>query len=350
MIYSITIIPGLENIARQEIIARFGDTKRFKILTRKPQRIIFQYTGNPKNLLSIRTAEHLFIVIKHLPNMTRSRSSLADIKKALTHHNFEKTLTCCRQVGISIRKRAQFRVISRMSGIRNFQKRDLAHIVERVLIDRGWHPTQSNTALDVSVELHAQDAYISIRLSKSDFAQRSYRTEHVPNTLKPTIAYSMVHLSQPHPNDVFLDPMCGAGTILLERAYADRYRYLIGGDISTKAISATQKNCGRKHQPRQFFHWDAQSLPLQPNSIDKIVSNLPIITENEDQSNIQRLCKQVLSQCETVMKPGGRMVLFSMQSDLLNSILKQQTTLGTRQQIGINIGGKQGRIFVVKKY
>ena len=350
MVYSITILPGLENIARQEIIARFGDTKRFKILTRKPQRIIFQYTGNPKDLLSIRTAEHLFIVIKHLPNMTRSRSSLANIKKSLTHHNFEKTLTCCRQVGISIRKRTQFRVISRMSGFRNFQKRELQQVIERSLIDRGWYLTNSNGRLDVWGEMHGQDAYISIKLSKSDFAQRSYKTEHVPNTLKPTIAYGMVNLSQPHPNDVFLDPMCGAGTILLERAYADRYRYLIGGDISTKAIIATQKNFGRKHQPRHFIHWDAQSLPLQPNSIDKIVCNIPTKFEDDNSSILTKLYNQVLSQFAIVLKPGGRIVLLSMQSDLLNRTLKQHNVLRTNQQIGINTGGKQGRIFVVRKY
>lgn len=348
MIYSIFVTAGLENTARQEIIARFGTTEKFKILMRKPQRIVFQYSGNPKDLLSLRTAEHLFVVIKHIPNMTRSRSSLTAIRQSLTRFNFGETLTCCRQVGLSIRKRVPFRVISRMSGFRNFQKRDFQQVVERVLIDRGWQLTQSSSGLDVWAEVHGQDAYISIRLSKPEMAQRSYKQVHVPQSIKPTLAYGMVWLSQPHPNDIFLDPMCGAGTILLERAFAQRYRYLIGGDISKDALNATQRNFGRQHQPRQFFHWDAQSPPLKPNSVDKIVCNLPAVGKNEKSSQLANLYRKCLHQYETVLKPNGKMVLLTLQSTLLDKILKQQKSLKTMQRVSVDVGGKRGKIFVIR--
>lgn len=347
MIYSIFVTAGLENLARQEIIARFGDSKRFKIVMRKPQRIIFQYTGNPKDLLSLRTAESLFLVIKHIPNMTRSRRSLTAISSFLNRQNFSQAITVCRQVGMRIRKRISFRVISRMSGYRNFQKRDLQHIVERSLVDKGWNLSQSESGLDVWAEVHGEDGYISIRLSKPDMAQRSYKQEQVPQTLKPTVAYSMVMLSKPQPNDTVLDPMCGAGTILLERAFSGRYRYLIGGDISEEAVRATQINFGRKHQPRQFFHWDAQSLPIQPNSVDKVVCNLPIEQNNSQNADLGNLYRVCLTQLEEVIKPGGKIVLLSMNPALLNKILKQQNALNVRQQVGINSGGKRGRIFVV---
>lgn len=347
MIYSIFVTAGLENLARQEINARFGDSKQFKIVMRKPKRIIFQYTGNPKELLSLRTAESLFLVIKHIPNMTRSRRSLTAISNFLNRQNFAQAITVCRQVDMRIRKRISFRVISRMSGYRNFQKRDLQHIVERSLVDKGWHLTHSGNGLDVWVELHGEDAYISIRLSKPDMSQRSYKQEQVPQTLKPTVAYSMVMLSKPHPDDIFLDPMCGAGTLLLERAFSGRYRYLIGGDISEEAVRATQMNFGRKHQPRQFFHWNAQSLPIQPNSVDKIVCNLPIDKSSDRNDNMPNLYNRFLTQFEEVIKPGGKMVLLSMNPALLNSILKQQNALNVRQQVGINFSGKRGRIFVV---
>ncbi len=347
MIYSIFVTAGLENLARQEIIARFGDTKQFKIVMRKPQRIIFQYTGNPKDLLSLRTAESLFLVIKHIPNMTRSRRSLTAISNFLNRQNFAQAITVCRQVDMRVRKRISFRVISRMSGYRNFQKRDLQHIVERALVDKGWNLSQSESGLDVWAEVHGEDGYISIRLSKPDMSRRSYKQEQVPQTLKPTIAYSMVMLSKPHPDDTVLDPMCGAGTILLERAFSGRYRYLIGGDISEEAVRATHKNFGRKHQPRQFFHWDAQSLPLQPNSVDKIISNLPIEQDKRYSTDLNNLYRVCLTQFEEVMRPGGKMVLLSMNPSLLNKILKEQNALNVRQQVGINFGGKRGRIFVI---
>ncbi len=347
MIYSIFVSAGLENIARQEIISRFGDTEQFKILMRKPQRIVFQYSGNAKDLLSLRAAEHLFLVVKHIPKMTRSRRSLSAISSSLTRFNFAKALACCRQIGISMRKRIPFRVISRMTGFRNFQKRDLQQIVERALINRGWHLTQSSSGLDVWAEVHGEDGYISIRLSKTDMAQRSNKLVRVPQSTKPTLAYSMVWLSQPHPNDIYLDPMCGSGTILLERAVTGRYRHLIGGDISEDALDATQKNFGRQHQPRQFFHWDAQKLPLQPNMIDKIVCNLQIPERNGNTSHLAYLYRQCVSQFENVLKSGGKMVLLTLNHTLLDKILKQQESLKTRQQVNVDVGGKRGRIFVI---
>lgn len=337
----------MENIARQEIIARFGNTKQFKIITRKPQRIIFQYMGNTKELLSLRTAECLFLLIKHLPNMTRSRRSLTAISSSLSRYNFTQAISCCRQVGLSIRKRVLFRVISRMSGYRNFQKRDLQQIVERSLIDKGWYLSESDTGLDVWAEIHGEDGYLSVRLSKPDMSQRSYKQVQVPHTLKPTVAYSMVRLSKPHPDDIFLDPMCGAGTILLERAFSGRYRYLLGGDISEEAIYATIKNFGRQHQPRQFFHWDSEVLPIQPGSVDKIVCNLPIDGLGTTTTDLYHHYQRFLKQFESAIKPGGNMVLLSMQSAPLNRLLKNQNKLKTRQQVGININGKKGRIFVV---
>ncbi len=347
MIYSIFVTAGLENLARQEITARYGDTKQFKIILRKPQRIVFQYTGNPKDLLSLRTAECLFLVIKHIPKMTRSRRSLTAIRSFLNRNNFTHAINVCRQVGIRVRKRISFRVISRMSGLRNFQKKDLQQIVERSLVDKGWYLSHSDSGLDVWTEVHGDDAYISIRLSKPDMSQRSYKQEQVPQTLKPTIAYSMVMLSRPNQDDIFLDPMCGAGTILLERAASARYRYLIGGDISEEAIYATQRNFGRKHQPRQFIHWDSEVLPIQPNSVDKIVCNLPIDNIYNRNDTMQDQYRHFLIQFEAVIKPGGKMVLLSMNPSLLNKVFKQHNTLYAPQQVGVQYGGKRGRIFVV---
>ena len=137
--------------------------------------------------------------------MTRSRSSLAALSGSLTRFNFKETSECCRQVGINVRKRTPFRVTSRLSGKRNFRRLDLQRVVERALLDRGWYLAKGAAALDVWAEVHGDDGYISVKLSPNDMAQRPYKQAHIPASLKPTVAYSMVRLSRPHPDDVFLD-------------------------------------------------------------------------------------------------------------------------------------------------
>ncbi len=348
MLYSIIVSAGLERIARDELTQRFDDTGHLKILDRRPQRLLFRYTGNPNDLLSLRTAEHLFLVLKHIGKMTRSRGSLAALSGPLARFNFKEAFECCRQVGLNVRRRMPFRVTSRLSGKRNFRRLDLQQVVERVFLDRGWYLANSKAALDVWAEVHGDDGYISIKLSKNDMAQRPYKQAHIPASLKPTIAYSMVRLSRPHPKDVFLDAMCGAGTILLERALIDRYDYLIGGDISTEALDATVTNFGRKHQPRQFFHWDARTLPIQSNTVDKIVCNLPFGETIGNVPQLTNLYRQSLKEYERVLKPRGRIVLLTSQRGLLDSELKQRGFLRATQQLTVDVRGMRAWIYVIR--
>lgn len=348
MLYSIIVSAGLETIAREELSERFADTGHLKILERKPQRILFQYAGNPRELLSLRTAEHLFLVLKRIPKMTRSRSSLAALRGSLSRMGFKEVFECCRQMGISVRKRVPFRVTSRLSGKRNFRRLDLQRVIESALSERGWYLASSNAALDVWAEVHGDDGYISLKLSSNDMAQRPYKHAHIPASLKPTLAYGMVRLSQPHPNDVFLDAMCGAGTILLERADIDRYRYLIGGDVSTEALDATVTNFGRKHQPRQFFHWDARTLPLRSNTVDKIVCNLPFGETIGNIPQLTNLYRHCLREYARVLKPKGKMVLLTSQDTLFNSELKQRRSLKITQRLTVDVRGMQARIYVIR--
>ncbi len=345
MLYSIIVTAGLEKIAHQELTERFGDTGKLKILGPKPQRIFFHYTGEPSELLSMRTAEHLFLVLRRFPRMTRSRRSLTALSTSLARFNFSETFTCCRKAGIRIGKRVMFRVTSRLSGQRNFRRLDLQRVVERALQARGWHLTHAQPLLDFWAEIHGDDGYLSIRLSPIEMAQRSYKQAHIPASLKPTLAYSMVKLSQPHPNDVFLDAMCGAGTILLERASLGRYRYLIGGDISTDALAATQTNFGRKHRPRQFFQWDACNLPLRAQTVDKIVCNLPFGLTHGNASQLMNLYRHCFRQFATVLKPRGCIVLLTSQRQLLETLLKQHQTLKAAQRFAVDVRGTRAWIF-----
>jgi tRNA (guanine6-N2)-methyltransferase len=80
---------------------------------------------------------------------------------------------------------------------------------------------------------------------------------HLPASLRPTVAAAMVLLSDPRPDDVFLDSMCGGGTLLIERAQFGRYGLLLGGDIEPRALEASRRNIGPRYRPIQIHHWDA---------------------------------------------------------------------------------------------
>ena len=338
-LYSISVCGGLEKIALEELEARFNHTGELEVVGHRPKRILFRYSGDAEQLLSLRAAENVFLIIRVFKDMTRSRRSLTMLKKTLGRFDFRRHLEICRKAGVRIRHRITFRVTSRMSTRHNYRRIDIQRAVEEVLVSCGWYRTDENPALDVWVENHGNEAYVAIRISPIEMGQRDYKHAHIPASLKPTVAYCLVRLSDPQRDDVFLDAMCGAGTILIERAYSGRYRYLLGGDVFPSAIQAAQLNINKKHRPRQLFLWDAQFLPLTQWSVDKVVCNLPFGERGND-GELTKLYRRFLKECERVLKPTGRMVLLTTQQSTLEYLLKQrESTIKIRRKFRINLLG-----------
>ena len=78
--------------------------------------------------------------------------------------------------------------------------------------------------LEFWASLIEDELIVGVRLSDNEMRHRDYLPASVPASLKPTVAYAMITLTEPAADDVFLEPMCGAGTILIERAHTSRYR------------------------------------------------------------------------------------------------------------------------------
>src|SRR5206468_7807449 len=141
---------------------------------------------------------------------------------------------------------------------------------------------------------------------------------HTPASLKPTVAAALVELSAPAARDVFIDAMCGAGTILRERADAGSAGRIIGGDIDAEAIAAARENVGRVPQ---VALWDAQRLPLRTASVDAVVTNPPYGRRHGASDGIDRLYRSAMRETERVLRRGGRCVVLSgAPSELLHAL------------------------------
>ncbi len=344
--YSVLMRRGLMETTRQEIQRRLLDKGRVEIVAQEPERILIRYSGDPRELLSLRSAEQVFLVVKVLPKMTRSRHSLTALEKSLRRIDFQPYFDICRRVGIRLRKRVTFSVRSRMIGLRNFRRADIQRGVERAFISYGWRPIEENPALEIWVEADEARVTISIKLSPSGMASRNYKRANFSTSLRPNVAYSLVQLSDPQPEDIFVDPMCGDGTILIERAYSGRYRCLLGGDNSPEAVEAAQTNIGRKHQPRQLFHWDPRTLPLDRRSVDKIVCNLTAGEKGADESEVAELYWEFLTECDRALKPTGRMILLTTQRFVLDSLLKAQPAFTTKRRFQIDLRTQNPWVYV----
>src|SRR5262249_52953193 len=116
-----------------------------------------------------------------------------------------------------------------------------------------WRHVEENASLEIWLTIDERRAICGVRLSDRTMRHRKYKMDHLPASLRPTVAAAMVRLADAKPGQVVVDPMCGAGTILAEQlGAAQRGRganvELWGGDREASALRAAGANLRRLGQ------------------------------------------------------------------------------------------------------
>jgi tRNA (guanine6-N2)-methyltransferase len=146
----------------------------------------------------------------------------------------------------------------------------------------------------------------------------------VPASTNPVIAALLVQLLKARPGDVVYDPFCGAGTLLVEAAALDGDLVLLGSDISWTALTEATAN----RAAPLLFRADATRLPVPPDSVDRLVSNLPFGKRVGSHSANVKLYPAFIAELSRVLRADGRAVLLTDDKNLLRRSV--QSTPGTR--------------------
>jgi 23S rRNA G2445 N2-methylase RlmL len=212
-----------------------------------------------------------------------------------------------------------------------------------------WRLVEDHAEVEVWLTLLQGEGLYGLRLSDRSMRHRTYKIRHLPASLRPTVAYVLAFLSDPQPQEVFLDPMCGAGTVLIERALAGRYGLLLGGDSDPAAVQASLENIGPRYKPIQVRRWDATSLPLEDHSVDKVACNLPFGEQIGTHEGNVALYPRALREMERVVRPGGRLVLLTGEHQLMKAALAQSQGLHLREAVDLWVLGMPARIYVMDR-
>lgn len=355
-LYYIHTMPGLEGVAAEELKARFPEAslEGYKQIPERNGLALFTYAGNPEDLLTLRTIEDLFVVAARLPKVPWGYEGLSAIYEGLS-----RAEGIANAFALALPKQPRrapqgtFRVIARLV-TKNppYRRLDLERSVEKAIErqTRGqWRAANEDANVEVWANLIGFDFLCGVRLSPSTVRQREYKQEHLPASLRPSVAAALVWLSKPSPKDIFLDPFCGAGTILIERALAGRHRLLLGGDRDEQALAAAAENIGPRHKPRQLFRWEATRLPLAEASVDVLVSNPPYGIQIGRPREIPALYKAFVQEAARVLMPRGRAVLLSGQGELLLDLLKTQGAFAIHRALSIQLLGRQATVIVARR-
>jgi tRNA (guanine6-N2)-methyltransferase len=355
MNYLLSVFPGLARVAAEELREKCGQKAGRPLRMRNAELVPVQ-AGVGGLLLELRTVEDVFVELgRH-----KLSGQLADVKALPQAPVWGKPLrealaVWSRVTGRPLVKRQQFRVVVQADDVqwRQYRRQELMLAAERAMLAAGasWRLNRDETPLEVWLQQVGRELVVSVRLSDNTRRQRGGRAVEREAALRPTVAAALVWLTRLRDADVFLDPMCGSGTILLERAVAGRYQQLVGGDSDPAAVAAALANFGPRHQPRRIERWDARALPLADDSVTAIACNLPWGRQVGEKAAMPALYAAVLPEWARVLASGGRMVLLTSEWDVLKTELRARPELELEQTVAnVEILGRRADIFVLTKH
>jgi 23S rRNA G2445 N2-methylase RlmL len=348
--------PGFEAIAAQELAARLEGAALAG--TRRAGdhcgMALFTYGGDPQDLEALRTAEDLFALVAHVRDLPADRRALKELQAAAVRSSdVESVLELAADIHPARRRRgpAHFRVIARQVGPAPYRRQEAQEAVALGIASRRDHDWRlsSERGLEFWLTLWPGEAILAVRLSDSRMRHREYKVAHLPASLRPSAAAALVWLTRPKDDDLFLDPMCGAGTILIERAHAGRYRLLLGGDLRAEAVAAARENVGRRYQPIKLEQWDATRLPVDAGTVTACAVNLPFGLQMGSAAENRALYPAFLREMRRVMAKGARLAALTGDSTALTDSLLGTRKMSSLESYRVRLLGRAATVFVVER-
>ena len=267
-------------------------------------------------LLDLRTVDDVFLDLATWVGIPAQRSALEKLRELSGMLRLEPALEAVaglRHVGPA----PDFSVTVNFVGKRNYSADEIKIAVADGLVSRyPWaYTSEDRSAVNIRVFIEHETAFVGMRLSASALHSRAYKQAHISGSLKPSVAAAMLELGEALPGMHILDPMCGAGTIVIEAALRGAKSW--GGDSGREALAAAAANAQSAGVGPRFASWDAQSLPLDARSVDRVVCNLPwgrqVVVDEQMGAFYRKGCAEM----ERVLIPGGQIILLTSLPDLV---------------------------------
>lgn len=334
------VAEGLERIAMSEMRRKFDDRIERLDAGERPGEIRFTYIGNPYQLLKLQTVQAVYAIQhfavprpkallghQHFTALLKQIAAIRDLSPEGAYSSLHINAAGS-ESSVMKRLRDELAAATRLQPAEN----------EGDLLIRLRHPPGDDETWEAL-----------IRLSPRPLATRSWRVCNREGALNATIANAMVFLTQPKPDDVFLNLLCGTATLLIERLALEEAQSAVGYDEDESALDCARRNieaAGLSDKIR-LNRGDARDLPVAAKSVDAICADLPfghLVGSHE--GNVE-LYPAVLREAARLLKPGGRCVIISHEVRLMESLLDDSPHWATEQVIRVAQGGLNPRIFVL---
>jgi tRNA (guanine6-N2)-methyltransferase len=314
---------GLEQVSAQEMAA-LPETTVKNIAYRRVE----VACKDIDSLATLRTVDDVFIKLQTWTEVGHHRSELARFTTLSSELDLEALVSLIKRIRPVIRT-PRFSVTANFVGKRNYSAPEIkASVADGILSHYDeWRYSEDDEESDINLRVFIEHdtALIGMRLFKHPLHRRDYKIEHMPGSLKPPIAAALARLAGVKAGMTVLDPFCGGGTILVEVALMGANA--VGGDVNLEALVTTQDNADNAGVQVVVQHWDAAKIPLNDDSADCVISNLPWGRQVEVNDNLKALYQASLAEMQRVVKAGGQILLLTTLPELLGIDSAEQTEI-----------------------
>ena len=316
--------PGLEPIAADEIERDLGG----EVKKTGNGVVVFRVPVIDESVLRLRTVEDVFLLAWGTDDLTHRAEDLEKIEHWTARQpDWNSLLRLHHALRPRPKGKPSYHLVAQKDGEHAYFRRDAQSRPARGLtavFPPTWREVEEDAAVEVWLTINDRTAVCGLRLSDRTMRHRTYKLEHRPASLRPTVAAALVRLAEVRPLHTVLDPMCGAGTILAEYlSLARGWRGVtvppaLGGDVEFGAARAAGANL-RRLGPALLCQWDATRLPLADAAADRIVCNPPFGKQLSNPAAAAALYRRAVPEFDRVLKAGGQAVLLVSDAGALRA-------------------------------
>lgn len=336
------VVTGLKDYAVAELRAVYGN-RAFPLNSDRAEELPFQFDAHLESLLALRLSLAVYLV-RHYP-IPRPQALLGH--QHLTE--LQRQINTVRSLHPAGTFRT-FKISAAGSSSSVFQR-----IKEAIQTASGLHPTDDEADLVLRVRpavLHAGGWEVLTRLTPRPLSARAWRVCDMLGALNAVIAAAMVEMTQPHPADRVLNPLCGSGTLLIERLLHSAAAAIGGCDTNPAALRCAESNvrAAGLANTAELFAMDATHLQMPDASVDVVLADLPwgqLVGAHDDN---RQLYPSVLRETARVATPGARAVFITHEIRLIEQVLNDcQDRWLVRNVQRVFQGGLHPRIYQLER-
>ena len=347
---------GLEDFAAEEIARTLGGT----IKRTGEGIVVFRSNEIDRDILRLRTTEDVYLYGWGTDELSYRAKDLESIERWTERVRWDALLKLHHAITPKPTGKPTYHFVTQMTGVHGYRRVDAKKAMMRGLagvFPASWKHAEENAAIEIWLTIHGAMAICGLRLSDRTMRHRTYKHEHLPASIRPTIAAAMVQLADLKPNQTVLDPMCGAGTLLAEAYLATKGKktsegtnwhvQFLGGDLDASHVRAAQANL-RQFHVTDIRPWDARKLPLEEASVDRIICNPPFGKQLGTPEEIVPLYRESVREMDRVLRPRGKAVLIVSDVQAMRSAA-ERVGWKSERQVHLRMLGQRASIGVYRK-